>query len=64
MLTEIRRDQRLSESPLVLRHQDSSQAPEFTEVFEACVSNLSSQSWLKTSQIIVAFKFLFKNFHV
>ena len=42
LLTEIRRDQRLSESPLVLRHQDSSQAPEFSEVFEACVSILLS----------------------
>jgi hypothetical protein len=36
--TEIDRDKRLSESPLVLRHQDTSHAPEFTQIFEACVS--------------------------
>lgn len=35
IVNEIGRDKRLSESPLVLRHQDTSQAPEFTEIFEA-----------------------------
>ncbi|CAC5377034.1 TTN [Mytilus coruscus] len=35
IVNEIDREKRLSESPLVLRHQDTSQAPEFTEIFEA-----------------------------
>lgn len=39
IISEIKRDERLSESPLVLRHQDTSQAPEFVEKFEEqCVS--------------------------